>query len=87
MIIAPDTAKCTYCSYSYCTDIAEDIEWHKQRHIAYEKAVRGLGYKPETHQEREASKEKAYAGLCSTQHFEAQIKFALQLFRAHFDRS
>ena len=80
-------AKCRYCDFTYCTDLQDDIDWHEERHLMYEKAVRVLGYKPECRLEREDSKEKAYDGMRREVDLTEQIESALKLFRAHFDRS
>ncbi|WP_422136060.1 hypothetical protein [Endozoicomonas sp. ALD040] len=80
-------AKCKYCGFTYCADIADDLKWHEDRHLNYEKAVKALGYKPEGFVDREDSKEKAYSAIHSAFGLDEQINAALKVFRSHFDRS
>ncbi|UYM15491.1 hypothetical protein [Endozoicomonas euniceicola] len=79
---------CKYCDLNYYADLAEDLKWHEERHLKYEKAEKALGYKPEAREEREASKQVAYEGMyLQKENPKKQVEYALKLIRAHFDRS
>ena len=83
-----DPVLCTYCGFSFCMDVEGDPEKHREVHLQYEKAHHRLGALPESYRDRESSKKTAYQNMKDTNlNFDERIEAALQLIRAHFDRS
>jgi len=80
-------ATCSYCDLLFCTDLPEDVNYHKKWHLNYEKAEIFLGFIPPFRENRERSKRNAYTKLRSSNLLSEQVEAALQIIRAHFDRS
>jgi hypothetical protein len=80
-------AECSYCNLSFIAKEKEDIKIHEARHLEYEKAEYELGFLPAPYKIREANKKNAYKKLDTDNPASVKMDGALQLIRAHFDRS
>lgn len=77
---------CTFCGFSYCPDLKEDLAQHRVRHDRFEEATSALGYTPEQHAAREARKKVGHEQMSSTNP-DTRLTGALEVLRGWFDRS
>ena len=81
-----DLVTCSFCGLTFCKDLDDDVQEHYSRHLKFEKVFHVLKYTPKFYAERENDKKQAYINLRSSLP-DKQREGALQLIRAHFDRS
>lgn len=79
--------RCEYCGMGYEDSCGEDVRKHKRKHKKYNEVKAILGFVPRTHETRETLKRMEYEELLNKAGKSAQYSGAIDLFRAHFDRS
>lgn len=81
------TGKCSYCHLLFVTTEKDEVQEHEIRHLEYEKVEHTLGFVPAGMDSREKEKRLAYKELATKDSDVNQIKGALRLMNAFFEKS
>lgn len=77
---------CKFCGFTFVAQPDCDCKEHKKWHRQYEEFLSAMGYLPQHHDRREATKRQGYR-LMSSADAEQQRNGALAVLAGHFDRS
>lgn len=78
---------CPYCHMIFSPDIEGEIEEHERNHRKWEVVEFSLGYLPCSYPQREKLKKLAYEKIHDEDDFDIKLQGAIELIRAHYDRS
>ena len=84
---ADGVSKCSYCGFSFATDLKDDRQSHRTQHEQFYEACVYLDYLPGNYVQRELMKSNGRERAINGQTIEDRIEGLLLLLRGWFDRS